>query len=226
MHSGKDRSRRQHRDHRDAPAAAGHEGALDTWLAALLRDPPCPSGRSGYLRARVQVEPWICPRAVSLCHVAVLSDEGQYYLEHGRYPEPPPAPQAEPGDSLTASRPTATEALVSARRAIRRATADQERRSLRAARARACKQAVRSFLLKDIPMRYKIVVSRVQTAERHVRAVSEEDAIRKVQEEMERPYGFLGGWTTAGTEHRRLHRPDCPAAGSPEKADYAGPALA
>jgi excisionase family DNA binding protein len=131
---------------------------------------------------------------------AVLSDDGQYYLEHGRYPEPPPAPQAEPGHSLTASRPTATEALVSARRAIRRASADQERRSLRAAHARASKQAVRPSLLKDIPMRYKIVVSRVQTAERHVRAVSEEDAIRKVQEELERPYGFLNGWTTVGTD--------------------------
>ena len=48
-------------------------------------------------------------------------------------------------------------------------------------------------------MRYKVVVSRVQTA-RHVRAVSEEEAIRKVQEELERPYGFLGGWTTIGTD--------------------------
>lgn len=49
-------------------------------------------------------------------------------------------------------------------------------------------------------MRYKIIVSRVQTAERHVRAVTEEDAMRKVQEELERPYGFLGGWTTIATD--------------------------
>ena len=56
------------------------------------------------------------------------------------------------------------------------------------------------YLAKDIPIRYKIVVSRVQTAERHVRATSEEDAIRKVQDELERPYGFLGGWTTIGTD--------------------------
>jgi excisionase family DNA binding protein len=49
-------------------------------------------------------------------------------------------------------------------------------------------------------MRYKIVVSRVRTAERHVRATTEEDAIRKVQDELERPYGFLGGWTTVGTD--------------------------
>lgn len=35
-----------------------------------------------------------------------------------------------------------------------------------------------------------------------VRAVSEEEAIRKVQEELERPYGFLGGWTTVGNGQR------------------------
>jgi excisionase family DNA binding protein len=49
-------------------------------------------------------------------------------------------------------------------------------------------------------MRYKIVVSRVQTAERHVRAISEEEAVRKVQEELGRPYGFLGTWKTTGTD--------------------------
>lgn len=49
-------------------------------------------------------------------------------------------------------------------------------------------------------MRYKIIVSRVQTAERYVRAVTEDDAIRKVQDELDRPYGFLGGWTTIATD--------------------------
>jgi hypothetical protein len=49
-------------------------------------------------------------------------------------------------------------------------------------------------------MPYKIVVSRARTAERHVGATSEEDAIRKVQEELERPYGFFGGWTLIGTD--------------------------
>jgi hypothetical protein len=117
---------------------------------------------------------------------------GQYYLDHGRYPEPAPAPQAEPGRSRGASGPAATEALASARLAVQRASATEERRSLRAARARAIRRAGGPSLLKDIPMRYKIVVSRVQTAERHVRAVSEEDAIRKVREELERPYGFFG----------------------------------
>ncbi len=43
-------------------------------------------------------------------------------------------------------------------------------------------------------MRYRVVVSRVQVAERNVRAVSEEEAIKQVQAELERPYGFLGAW--------------------------------
>jgi excisionase family DNA binding protein len=132
---------------------------------------------------------------------AVLSDDGRHYLEYGRYPDPPP--MAEPGipERLATSRQTTAEAmLLTARHALRQATTSQERRALRAARARAAKRATHPSLLKDMPMRYKIVVSRVQTAERHVRAASEEDAIRKVQEELERPYGFFGGWTTIGTD--------------------------
>lgn len=31
-------------------------------------------------------------------------------------------------------------------------------------------------------------------------ATGEEEAIRRVQEELDRPYGFLGGWTTIGTD--------------------------
>jgi excisionase family DNA binding protein len=89
---------------------------------------------------------------------------------------------------------------MTARLAVRQAVSGQDRRSLSAARARITRQAAHPSLLKVIPMRYKVVVSRVQTAERHVRAISEEEAIRKVQEELERPYGFLGGWHTIGTD--------------------------
>jgi hypothetical protein len=50
------------------------------------------------------------------------------------------------------------------------------------------------------PVRYRVMVSRVQVAERYVRAVDEEDAARKVQEELDRPYSFLGGWRTVDTD--------------------------
>lgn len=49
-------------------------------------------------------------------------------------------------------------------------------------------------------MRYRVIVSRVQVAERHVRAVSEEEAIKQIQAELDRPYGFLGGWKTTNTD--------------------------
>lgn len=54
--------------------------------------------------------------------------------------------------------------------------------------------------LKAVPMRYKIVISRVQTATRYVRASDEQTALEKVQAELDRPYGFLGGWTTIDTD--------------------------
>ena len=49
-------------------------------------------------------------------------------------------------------------------------------------------------------MRFRVMVSRVQVAERYVRAVDEDDAVRKVQDELSRPYGFLGGWRTIDTD--------------------------
>jgi excisionase family DNA binding protein len=49
-------------------------------------------------------------------------------------------------------------------------------------------------------MRYKIIVSRFQTAERQVSASNEEDAIRKVQVELDRPYGLFASWSTIGTD--------------------------
>ncbi len=45
-------------------------------------------------------------------------------------------------------------------------------------------------------MRYRVMVTRVQVAERHVRATDEEDAAQKVQEEFDRPYGYFGRWKT------------------------------
>ena len=49
-------------------------------------------------------------------------------------------------------------------------------------------------------MRYKVVVTRVQVAERFVRATSEEDAAEKVQAEFDRPYGYFGSWKTTTSE--------------------------
>lgn len=49
-------------------------------------------------------------------------------------------------------------------------------------------------------MRYKVVITRVQVAERFVRATSDEDAAEKIQAELDRPYGYLGSWKTTMSE--------------------------
>jgi excisionase family DNA binding protein len=131
---------------------------------------------------------------------AVLTEDGQHYLDHGHYAQPQLPEPASPLSLARSGQTAGPSATMTARRAVRQATSSQERRSLSAARTCIARQAARPSLLKDVLMRYKIVVSRVQTAERHVRAIGEEEAIRKVQEELERPYGFLGGWTTIGTD--------------------------
>jgi hypothetical protein len=52
---------------------------------------------------------------------------------------------------------------------------------------------------KEGVVRYRVVVSRVQTSERVIRASSEEEAAKRVQEELDRPYGYLGNWQTIST---------------------------
>lgn len=49
-------------------------------------------------------------------------------------------------------------------------------------------------------MRYLVMVTRVQVAERYVRATDEEDAAAKVQAEFDRPYGYFGSWRTTASE--------------------------
>jgi excisionase family DNA binding protein len=53
---------------------------------------------------------------------------------------------------------------------------------------------------KEIYMRYKVVVTRDQVAERFIRATSEDDAAAKVQAEFDRPYGYFGSWKTTTSE--------------------------
>ncbi|MCC4907765.1 helix-turn-helix domain-containing protein [Microbacterium sp. cx-59] len=49
-------------------------------------------------------------------------------------------------------------------------------------------------------MRFKVMVTRVQVAERWIRGVDEEDAARKVREEFEKPYAYFGHWETKASE--------------------------
>lgn len=59
--------------------------------------------------------------------------------------------------------------------------------------ARTPKKApVKQVNKQETYMRYKVVVTRVQVAEKWVRATDEEDAARKVQEEFAKPYSYFG----------------------------------
>jgi excisionase family DNA binding protein len=49
-------------------------------------------------------------------------------------------------------------------------------------------------------MRYRIRVTRAQVAERAVSAVDEQEAVGKIQAELEKPYSFLGHWTTSAVD--------------------------
>ena len=127
---------------------------------------------------------------------ATLTDDGRYYLEHARYVDPPPeAASAE----MPGPRATRTERLL--QRQAKRIASGRPSPVPTPLRPRAArKQPASSTRLEPISMRYKIVVSRVQTAERHVRAPSEAEALAKVQAELDKPYGFIGGWQTIDTD--------------------------
>ena len=49
-------------------------------------------------------------------------------------------------------------------------------------------------------MRFRVLVTRVETVERWVPAVDEDSAVLKVEEELRRPFAFVGQWETQATE--------------------------
>lgn len=51
-------------------------------------------------------------------------------------------------------------------------------------------------------MRFKVVVTRVETVERWVPAADEDSAMQKVEEELRRPFAFVGQWETQAAEIR------------------------
>lgn len=124
---------------------------------------------------------------------AAITDRGRYYLDHGRYP-PTIASHA------TATDPPAVPLTRGQRRADHPVPDTTARAMQRVERRPKPSVKHSSRTVQESFMRYKVVVTRVQVAERFVRATSEEDAAAKVQEEVNRPYGYLGSWKTTGTE--------------------------
>ena len=73
-------------------------------------------------------------------------------------------------------------------------------------------------------MRYKVVVTRVQVAERWIRATDEEDAAQKVRKEFEQPYAYFGRWETTGSEIEIVEAEQTTVI-SPNLLDESGPML-
>lgn len=127
---------------------------------------------------------------------ATITEAGRYYLKHGAY-EPrsllkAELPENEQADSRTRHADHASDGppLDFSARAMRRV----------ASRPKTTEVKRTKREIKETYMRYKVVVTRVQVAERFVRATSEEDAASKVQEEFDRPYGYFGSWKTTTSE--------------------------
>lgn len=131
---------------------------------------------------------------------AEVTDAGRYYLEHAHHPHRP-ASTAKHGHSV----PSASAALAAVKE--QESAAPCEGRGIRA-RSQGPKATCASGAAgsnggadrRGVAVRYRVVVSRVQVAERYIRAVDDQDAVRKVQEELDRPYGFIGGWRTVDTD--------------------------
>ena len=49
-------------------------------------------------------------------------------------------------------------------------------------------------------MRFRVRINRVQILERSVTATDEEAAVKKIEAELDRPYGLFGPWNTQATE--------------------------
>ncbi|MEU5552841.1 helix-turn-helix domain-containing protein [Micromonospora sp. NPDC047793] len=155
------------------------------------------------------------------------TDAGRYYAEHGCHRQRP-APVARPSRYGV---PSAATALAVAKKQEAETPPEgrsSERRPVTAAkRPQASRGTTRGTAETDgriTPVRYRVMVSRVQVAERYVRAVDEDGAMRKVQDELNRPYSFIGGWRTVDTDLDVVEA-ESPLHAAPAPLDEGGSAL-
>lgn len=118
--------------------------------------------------------------------------------ERGRvWPEPTEEDERVAAASRTSNEPVAVTVddkdVAATARAMRRIRTKDSGKASKKPRTRQVQK-------QETYMRYRVVVTRVQVAERWVRATDEEDAAKKVQEEFNRPYGYFGSWKDVASE--------------------------
>ncbi|GAB3487800.1 hypothetical protein GCM10027572_07690 [Flexivirga lutea] len=115
-----------------------------------------------------------------------MTDAGRFYLDYGRF------------------EPATARSIVAALSEVDR-EAGSNGLAVRASRALTTRKKrpvskTRAVQVQEVYMRYRVLVTRVQVAERWVRASDEENAAAKVQAEFDKPYGYLGSWKTTTSE--------------------------
>lgn len=136
---------------------------------------------------------------------ATITDVGRYFIDHGHAPpgsgrEPELDVRPQRGRSARSPKPTIN--LPGKQAAPDRPGLDATARAMRRVATRLKPSGIvhKTREIRETYVRYKVVVTRVQVAERFVRATGEEDAAKKVQEEFDRPYGYFGSWKTVSSE--------------------------
>lgn len=94
----------------------------------------------------------------------------------------------------------------------------------RARREPKKKLPVKKVNKQETYMRYKVTVTRVQVAEKWIRATDEEGAARKVQEEFAKPYAYFGSWKDVASEVEVVEAEQTTVI-RPAKLDESGPMM-
>ena len=127
--------------------------------------------------------------------VATLTPRGELWPEATEEDEQQRRSRAFTQETESEKAPTATSDAPPADAAVRAG-----RRLARQAAKPKSRPPMKIVEKRETFMRYKVQVTRVQVADRWVRATDEEDAAKKVQAEFDRPYGYFGNWKTTASE--------------------------
>lgn len=141
---------------------------------------------------------------------AVLTEAGRFYLDHGRYPEPPKPELAEsvdPPEGTGGRRPPGRPRKVPDQPGsdpdlgtVRRIVKADPRFRVPATVAKRLRLRTNVMYRQEVVVRFEAKITRVQVATRYVTATDQEAAAEKIREQLEKPYGLYANFETVGSE--------------------------